>query len=79
MMPASDIKQNLRSSITGDHGMGTTGDHGRRQETTGDHARPLETMGDHGAEFRRTNFGPSREFSPLPTPPGPLKLLLFAE
>ena len=44
-----------------------------QREATGG---PLETTGDHRGQFQRTDFGAARESSPLPTLPGPLKLIL---
>ena len=45
----------------------------------GGSGRPLEAPGDHRGQLPRTDFGPCRESSPLPTPPGPLKLRLLGE
>ena len=47
------------------------GGHGRPREAT---EGTLETPGGRRGQFSRTAFGPPTESSPLPTPPGPLKL-----
>ena len=40
---------------------------------------PGRTPGGHSGQFPPTDFGPLRKSSPLPTPPGPLKLRLLRE
>ena len=40
---------------------------------------PLDATGGHRGQFLRTDFGPCLESTPLPTPPGPLKLRLIGD
>ena len=47
--------------------------------STGGPWRPLETTGDHRSQFPRTDLGWFCKSSPLPTPPGPLKLRSWAK
>ena len=41
--------------------------------------RPSEAPGGHSGHLPRTDFGPFRKSSLIPTPPGPPKLRLFGE
>ena len=47
--------------------------------STGRPWRPWETAGDHRGQFPHIDFVWLRKSSPLPKPPGPIKLRLFGE
>ena len=50
----------------------TTGDHGRPEKASWEHGRP---RGDNRGQFARTDLDADTESTPLPMPPGYLKLM----